>query len=146
MQIRNTSHSRTIVHNENNQTYRVDPGMVAELPDDVAASVLQGWQIASMNVGGTVETLPSKPWEQNTGALWERLKVEFPHIGRQQKETVGPDRPEVIEPAQPVDAYDGSGKLIESKANVHACPEDGCGKKFTLLRACRSHQTKMHKH
>ena len=129
--IRNASSNRTIVHQDGDRYYRIEPLSTLEVDEDIAKAIFGSWPDAmpispSADVGGRTEC-----WEEKCGPIFEKAKIEF-NI-KPIKQTVGPDRLEVVEPPQPIDG----------EKNFHACPQ--CGQEFETLQGCRLHQKKIHK-
>lgn len=142
MQIFNESVSKTIVHSEGGEYYRIDPLQTAEIPDEIAESILSGWPTAKVP-GKTKDNLPAVPWEHRCGDVWEKAKKEFGIKEKAMKETRGPERPEVVEPEIPADAVDpDSGRIQKDKLNKNVCPT--CAAEFPTLKGCRLHQRKKH--
>jgi len=142
--VRNTSSSRTILHQDGTVVHRIEPTMVKDFEEDIANAILSGWNIAAVN-GEQASPVPATPWEHSAGPTWEKAKQEFRLMEHSISPamTVGPDRPAVVEPPIPKDAIDEHGNVIESKLNTHVC--NICERPYKLLGHLRNHQRKEHK-
>lgn len=133
MLIQNNSVSRTIVHNDGDQIYRIDPLGTLNVPEEVAESILTGWAVAAP-VTEEKPNLPKVPWEHKCGEVWKKAKMEF-GLTEEVKETVGAARPEVEEPVNVAD--------ITGDKNKNICPS--CAQEFPTLKGVRLHQRRLHK-
>jgi hypothetical protein len=135
--VHNTNSKRTITQVLDGKTYQIAPGRVAELPKSVAERIMSEWPGAVVAREPETE-VQRKPWEEKMGDVFVRAKAEHAAKGFQVKDTVGPDRPAVVEPEIPSDA---NGKQDE-KANVFPCPT--CLVEYNSVVACRKHQRDEH--
>ncbi len=146
--VHNTSPTRTILHAAGNDTIRIDPLALKELPESVANEILSGWECAKADMTEDIPNMPKTPWEFSAGPAWEETQKlhkigKYAAVNQPQPATVGADRPPLQEPAVPADAYDkDTGKVIESKLNTHVC--NMCEKPYKQLGALRNHQAKEH--
>jgi hypothetical protein len=93
---------------------------------------------AVVEVRPEAEVKEQPAWEQSCGDAYERARLAHADRGFMVKNTVGPERPKVVEPPIPA----GPDGRPDTEANVFVCPN--CSIKFKSLVACRSHQRVEH--
>lgn len=119
VKVHNINPRRDINHTFCGKLYVIRAGCVSDpLPRPVAEAIMREWQgarPASEDTG----TEPPEEWERRYPNAYAAAKAQHGADGFQVKDTVGPDRPKVVDPPVP----SGEDGKPDVKANKFVCPQ-----------------------